>query len=83
MDKQSRLKVYFGPNDDLQVHGSSVRSSDSNPQVAITLSEFIEPLLDAVESDRTWIRDFKDDSVTISKDLHDVLLAYRKLRKSA
>ena len=40
------------------------------------------PLLsDAVRSDRTWLRDFADDEVTISMDLYEVLLAYQHYRR--
>jgi hypothetical protein len=31
----------------------------------------------------TWLQDFLDDEVSISSDLHDVLLAFRSSRPSA
>ena len=84
MDKESRLKVYFGPNDRLQVDDTTVRSSSNvSGRHVVKLADIIDPLCDAIDSDRTWLRDFRDDEVTISKDLYDVLLAYQKLRDSA
>ena len=39
------------------------------------------PLLaDAVQSQRTWVRDFEDDEITIPMDLYEVLLAYQHFR---
>ncbi len=83
MDKQSRLKIYFGPNDRLQVNDATARSSERAAQVVVKLSDILDSLADAIDADRTWLQDFRDDKVTISKDLHDVLLAYRRLKKSA
>lgn len=83
MDKESRLKVYFGPDDRLQVNDEPIRSIPKEPQVVVAFGEIIESLQDAIATDRTWLRDFRDDQVTISKDLHDVLRAYRRYRKSA
>jgi len=40
------------------------------------------PLLaDAVRSERTWLRDFHDDEITISMDLYEVILAYQHYRR--
>jgi len=42
----------------------------------------VMPLLaDAVQSERTWLRDFEDDEATISMDLYEVLLAYQHYRR--
>lgn len=83
MDKESRLKVYFGPNDRLLVNEKTPVSKSSGNHRVVRLADFIDPLSDAVDGNRTWLGDFRDDEVTISKDLYDVLLAYRKLRESA
>jgi len=34
-----------------------------------------------VVSNRTWLSDFKDEEISISADLHDVLQAYRHFRR--
>jgi len=42
----------------------------------------VMPLLtDALQSQRTWLRDFADDEVKISMDLYEVLLAYQHYRR--
>jgi hypothetical protein len=38
-------------------------------------------LADAVRNERTWLRDFADDEITISTDLYEVLLAYQHCRR--
>jgi hypothetical protein len=34
-----------------------------------------------MRSQRTWLRDFADDEITISTDLYEVLLAYQHYRR--
>jgi hypothetical protein len=43
--------------------------------------EVLPLLADAVQSERTWLRDFAEDEVTISTDLYEVLLAYQHYRR--
>ena len=56
----------------------TARSRDS---ISVPLTEVLPLLADAVRSDRTWLRDFADDEVTISMDLYEVLLAYQHYRR--
>jgi hypothetical protein len=73
-----QLRVYNGPQDEsttateTQVHRQSV---------TVPLMEVLPLLSDAVQSERTWLRDFSDDEVTISMDLYEVLLAYQHYRR--
>ena len=74
------LRLYYGPQDDPA--GTSV-SEPGSPQQSVTvpLPEVLPLLADAVQSDRTWLRDFEDDEITISMDLYEVLLAYQHYRR--
>lgn len=66
----TNLRVFHGPTAD--------QAENSHSQtVTVSLGDILPLLADAVQSDRTWLRDFEDDEVTISSDLHEVLLAYR------
>ncbi len=47
--------------------------------VSIPLSQMTRLLIDATESNRTWLADFADDRVKIDADLYEVLLAYQSL----
>ncbi len=73
----SHLRVYYGPQDQTAepVLPSGRRS------VTVPLMEVLPLLADAVESKRTWLRDFSDDEITISSDLYEVLLAYQHFRR--
>jgi hypothetical protein len=78
--KPSHLRVYYGPQDD----PTAVQFADEQPQrnsVTVPLTEVMPLLADAVRSNRTWLRDFEDDEVTISMDLYEVLLAYQHYRR--
>jgi hypothetical protein len=74
---RAQLKVYHGPE------SRSGLSSERLPEssVRLTLGEVLPLLADAVNSQRTWLRDFKDDEITISNDLHEVILAYQYCRR--
>ncbi len=74
-----RLRVYTGPDLNQQPVGMLEQPSENS--VRISLGQVLPLLADAVVSNRTWLTDFKDDEITISSDLHDVLLAYRHFRR--
>jgi hypothetical protein len=49
--------------------------------VSVPLGEILPMLADAVQSDRTWLRDFRHEEITISMDLYEVILAYQYYRR--
>ena len=69
------LRVYHGPQEEA---GAATLPA---PTVTVPLMEVLPLLADAVQSERTWLRDFSDDEVTISMDLYEVLLAYQHYRR--
>lgn len=68
----NRLRVYVGPEE------AAVQAEHT---VTLPLSELLPLLADAYRSQRTWLRDFDDDAITISSDLYEVALAYQHLRR--
>jgi hypothetical protein len=71
---QRRFKVYYGPESEV----SAAQTTHSAPQtVTVALNEVLPLLADAVNSRRTWLRDFSHDDITISADLYEVILAYQ------
>jgi hypothetical protein len=71
------LRVYYGPEE--TADGASAAAQA--PTVTVPLMEILPLLADAVQSQRTWLRDFSDEEVTISLDLYEVLLAYKYYRR--
>lgn len=51
--------------------------------VTLTLGEFLEPMVEAYLSKRTFVDDFADEEVQVSSDLYEILIASVNLRKSA
>ena len=47
--------------------------------VNLTVGQIVPLLMHALESNRTWLKDFADDTVRIDADLYDVLLAYQQI----
>jgi hypothetical protein len=74
----SRLRIYYGPE---QTCTTADKLSSEEKAVRVPLGEIIPLLADAVQSQRTWLRDFEDDQVTISADLYEVILAYQHCRR--
>ncbi len=77
--KASHLRVYYGPQDDAQA--TAAQSTVQRQSVTVPLMEVLPLLADAIQSERTWLRDFSDDEVTVSMDLYEVLLAYQHYRR--
>ncbi|HEY1603070.1 MAG TPA: hypothetical protein VGG64_25930 [Pirellulales bacterium] len=75
---RSQLRVYHGPESATTTAG---RSQAQEHNVQLRLGEIFPLLADAVRSERTWLRDFEDDEITISMDLYEVILAYQHCRR--
>ena len=76
---RSHLRVYYGPLDD--EHATFSTTTETENRVTLTLAEVLPLLADAVRNERTWLRDFDADEITISADLYEVLLAYQHFRR--
>jgi hypothetical protein len=69
--------VYHGPENEVVDAPAPV----AQRQVTLPLAAVLPLLADAYRSQRTWLRDFEDDELTISADLYEVLLAYQHCRR--
>jgi len=76
--KAHHLRVYYGPQEET---ANATETKVHRETVTVPLMEVLPLLADAVQSERTWLRDFSDDEVTISMDLYEVLLAYQHYRR--
>jgi len=69
---------------DISISVSEATSSESavqpSDQVTVCWGDILPWLIDAIESKRSWVHDFDGDQVQISRDLHDVICAYRHYR---
>ena len=73
-----QLRVYTEPDVETVACATLPTRQDG---VRVSLGEVLPLLADAVASDRTWLRDFADEDITVSSDLFDVLQAYRHFRR--
>jgi hypothetical protein len=78
----SSLRVYYGPDGE-EALDTATDLPQSHSTVTVGLGEILPLLADAVQSERTWLSDFNHDRITISSDLHEVILAYQHFRPSA
>ena len=72
------LRIYSGPEESST---STLERDFHRRPVTVPLMEVLPLLADAVHSERTWLRDFSDDEISISTDLYEVLLAYQHYRR--
>ncbi len=63
--------------------GTSNRASIDESKVTVRLADLLPLLIEATHKNRAWIKDFRDDNITISQDLYEVALAYRTLGRAA
>jgi len=75
------LRIYYGPQEDTPTGVNVAESNEVRETVTVPLLEVLPLLADAVQSERTWLRDFEGDEITISMDLYEVILAYQHYRR--
>jgi hypothetical protein len=75
---RAQLRVYYGPQGEAT---ASLPAASHKNEVTVPLGEIFPLLADAVRSERTWLRDFEEDEITISSDLYEVILAYQHYRR--
>ncbi len=49
------------------------------PMVPVTLGDVLPLLLHAAHTQRMWLDDFADETLEISQDLYQILLAYKPI----
>jgi hypothetical protein len=74
---RSRLRVYYGPENS----PAPAAGSKGERKVQVPLAEIFPLLADAVRNERTWLKDFEHDEISISTDLYEVILAYQYCRR--
>jgi len=77
---RTHLRIYNGPSEETPTV-RILETVELPHRVRVPLSEILPLLVDAVQSKRTWLRDFAEDEVTISTDLYEVILAYQHYRR--
>jgi hypothetical protein len=72
------LRIFHGP-ETLKAHTAENFVENT---VRVPFGEVAPLLADAVRNNRTWLRDFEHEEISISADLYEVLLAYRHCRRT-
>ena len=75
----THLRIYSPPEEAATV--DLLDSKRAGRSVNVPLGEVLPLLADAVNAERTWLRDFEREEITISMDLYEVILAYRHYRR--
>jgi hypothetical protein len=51
--------------------------------ISVPLGEILEPLTEAIRTNRTFLRDFSNDEIRMSADLFDALTTLQRMQASA
>jgi hypothetical protein len=78
--REPRLRVYYGPEEKEEITNTTL-AEETRVTVTVSLGAIFPLLAEAIRGERTWLRDFEDDELTISSDLHEVLLAYQHYQR--
>ena len=64
-------------------HPEEEQDDASSPSIPIRLSDLYPLLAQAYRDNYVWLRDFEDDRLMVSNDLHEVIRAFSNCRPSA
>ena len=59
----------------------STEGKSEQPTMPVAIRDLVPLLVDAFQTDRTWLKDFERESIQVTPDLYDVLLAYQQFRR--
>lgn len=76
----SHLKLFRSEEDDFDLD-TAVLSPE--PDVTVRLGDLLPLVAFAQKLQFVWLKDFLDDEVKITQDLHEVLQSFRSLRPVA
>ncbi|QEL18955.1 hypothetical protein [Limnoglobus roseus] len=74
----TQLRVYPAPEDTYDE-----LEEGQEPSVRVRLGDLLPLVALAQRMNFMWVKDFLDDEVTITEDLHDVLQSFRGCRPTA
>ncbi len=76
-----QLRVYRGYDDDSRSELFDLEPLE--PAVRVRLGDLLPLVAMAQKSNFIWLKDFLDDEVSITEDLHQVLQSFRSCRPTA
>ena len=60
---------------------SDSTGAQPEPTMPVAVRDLVPLLVDAYQTDRTWLKDFGRENIHVSPDLYEVLLAYQQLQR--
>lgn len=57
------------------------KSAKETTMLPVAVRDLVPLLVDAFQTDRTWLKDFGRENIHVSADLYEILLAYQQLRR--
>ena len=80
-----KFTVYSGPNQDSESSspkaGEGSKPTSGSHLLPVAVRDLVPLLVDAFETDRTWLKDFGREHIHVSADLYEILLAYQQFRR--
>jgi hypothetical protein len=76
-----KLKLFTSETPDPKSKGEAAGAAKTSPMMPVAVRDLVPLLVDAFQTDRTWLKDFGREQIQVSPDFYDVLLAYQQLRR--
>ena len=78
-----RPRFRIVPETDAENHFPQPKPASAPEMISVPLGDILEPLTEAIRTNRTFLRDFSDDEIRLSADLFDVLTTFQRMRAGA
>ena len=76
-----KLRIFSLAGDSSSPTVKPPRPAAASPTMPVAVRDLVPLLVDAFQTDRTWLKDFEHEHIQVTPDLYDVLLAYQQLRR--
>lgn len=75
---KARLSVHSDAAAD-STDGDAAMQYHESATVKVNAGETLALMMHAARTQRTWLADFADDTIEVSRDMYEVLLAYKRV----
>ena len=77
-----QLTLFRGDSAEADSNPKAPSATSSTDSVTLRLKDILAVLHQAASNRLSWIRDFEDDPIVVSRDFYEVLLTYQNMKRA-
>lgn len=77
-----QLTLFRGDSTEADSNPTASCPTNSADSVTLRLKDILPALNQAASNRLSWVRDFEDDPVVVSRDFYEVLLTYQSMKRA-